>query len=205
MFHYDWIYVYIETMQQVKIDWILVTGQPGCGKTTAVRRMVDLLQSHGVPCQGFYTDEVLSKQSHQRIGFDVVTVPDQKRGVLARQEGLKSNYKTGKYYVDVDSFESLALPTLKGGTVDTVYVLDEIGRMELHSKIFAEDVREMVKRHGKLVGAITAPRYGHRVAFCDEIAAQPGVQIYHLKKSNRDAVTNDLLQYIQDQWLSKNT
>ena len=93
-------------------DWLLVTGQPSCGKTTAVKRLVKLLQSKGVRCKGFYTEEVVNG-SGARVGFDVVTIPDAKRDVLSRKEGFfKSKYKTGQYYVDRESFEDLALRSL---------------------------------------------------------------------------------------------
>ena len=63
-------------------DWVLVTGQPGCGKTTAVKTLVDELRASGASVRGFYTDEVLS--GGRRVGFDIVTVPDGRRGPLAR-------------------------------------------------------------------------------------------------------------------------
>jgi nucleoside-triphosphatase THEP1 len=73
--------------------------------------LVDFLQFHGKCCQGFYTEEV--REKHERIGFDVVTVPDGKRGILARKSPkFKSKFRTGRYFVDVNSFEKLALPSL---------------------------------------------------------------------------------------------
>jgi nucleoside-triphosphatase THEP1 len=59
----------------------LVTGQPGSGKTTAVKAMIELLDSDR--CQVFYTDEVLNSIG-ERIGFDIVPVPNNRREILAR-------------------------------------------------------------------------------------------------------------------------
>ena len=104
-------------------EWILVTGQPGSGKTTAVKKLVEYLQSRGHYCRGFYTDEVLDpKNKAHRIGFDVVTVPDNQRGILSRKpgHGIKSSkFQTGKYLVDVESFEKLALPSLTGSEFES--------------------------------------------------------------------------------------
>lgn len=196
----------------MKTDWILVTGQPGQGKTTAVKKMVEYLQSQGVYCQGFYTEEVLSSKSGgSRIGFDVVTIPEGERGVLSRKEGIKSKFKTGQYHVDVSSFEKLALPSLSFTTGEnaegkdaklgpTVFVLDEIGRMELHSIAFQDHVRSMLESDLLLVGAITAPRYGHRVPYCDEISAHDGVSVHNLTKKTRDGVLDELLKSMESRW-----
>ena len=89
-------------------DWVLVTGQPGCGKTTAVKTLVDELRASGASVRGFYTDEVL--QGGRRVGFDIVSVPDGRRGPLARKGA--AGPKVGQYGVDVAGFERLALPTL---------------------------------------------------------------------------------------------
>jgi nucleoside-triphosphatase THEP1 len=101
------------------VDWILIAGRPGRGKTTAVKRVVELLQrTHGYDCQGFYTEEVIEngpKGSKKRIGFDIITVPNNERGILARNTALSDSSsfpKTGKFSIDVDSFEKLVLPAL---------------------------------------------------------------------------------------------
>ena len=184
-------------------DWILLTGQPGCGKTTAVKRLSEALARDGVKLRGFVTEEVLV--GGKRVGFDVVTIPDRKRGILSRKGGPAAHPKTGQYSVDVASFEKLALPTIEppAGQEDVVLVLDEIGRMELHSAAFAARVEELLKRGTRLVGAITAPIYGHRVAFCDAVSASRGVETHRLTAKVRDEVATTLEAQLLKRWAGR--
>ena len=184
-------------------DWILLTGQPGCGKTTAVKRLSEALARDGVQLRGFVTEEVLV--GGKRVGFDVVTIPDRKRGILSRKGGPAAHPKTGQYSVDVASFEKLALPTIEppAGQEDVVLVLDEIGRMELHSAAFAARVEELLKRGTRLVGAITAPIYGHRVAFCDAVSASRGVETHRLTAKVRDEVVSTLEARLLKRWAGR--
>jgi nucleoside-triphosphatase len=186
-------------------EWILLTGQPGCGKTTAVKRLSEALARDGVKLRGFVTEEVLV--GGKRVGFDVVTIPDGKRGILSRKGGPAAHPKTGQYSVDVASFEKLALPTIAppASQEDVVLVLDEIGRMELHSAAFAARVEELLKRGTRLVGAITAPIYGHRVAFCDAVSASRGVETHRLTAKVRDEVATTLEARLLKRWAGRET
>ena len=185
--------------------WTLVTGQPGCGKTTLITRVLSALQERRVPCRGFFTDEVLGNDG-RRIGFDVVAVPGGARGRLSRKQGPGAWPKTGPYSVDVDSFERVALPTLvddsgQAGTDGVgLFVCDEIGRMELHSAPFAAAVDRLLRAGVPLFGSIAAPRYGHRVPFCDRIQAAPHVSVTNITKRNRDPVREDLQRRLCDQF-----
>ena len=185
-------------------DWVLLTGQPGCGKTTAVKRLSEALARDGVKLRGFVTEEVLV--GGKRVGFDVVTIPGGNRGILSRKGGPSAHPKTGQYSVDVSSFETLALPTIAPPAgQDVVLVLDEIGRMELHSAAFAARVEELLKRGTRLIGAITAPIYGHRVAFCDAVSASRGVETHRLTAKVRDEVVSTLEARLLERWAGRET
>lgn len=91
----------------------------GTGKTTLVKKLAKQLQITGVTSlSGFYTGE-LRDDSNSRIGFNVTDITNEaKSAVLARvatQESCheRKSPKVGKYSVDVKSFESIALPSLK--------------------------------------------------------------------------------------------
>lgn len=183
-----------------RTDWHLFTGQPGCGKTTSVKTIAKHLASYGVRLRGFVTEEVLGANG-TRVGFDVVTLPGGKRSILSRKGGPSGQPKTGAYSVDIASFERLALPTLAADNDPrAVYCLDEIGRMELHSAAFAARVEALLRRGVRLLGAITAPIYGHRVPFCDQVSASSGVAVCKLTAKVRDDVTALLRDELIHRW-----
>ena len=55
-------------MPKTPTNNFLLTGRPGCGKTTVVRRVVERLS--GQCLAGFYTQEV--RESGRRVGFEAV-------------------------------------------------------------------------------------------------------------------------------------
>jgi len=85
---------------------IHLTGPPGCGKTTFVGKVADILRD-GV--SGFYAEEIRDAKK-QRIGFRVVTL-DGKRGELADKYSVHGP-RVGSYRVNMESFERVALLSL---------------------------------------------------------------------------------------------
>eukprot|EP00293_Proteomonas_sulcata_P012326 CAMPEP_0184299560 /NCGR_PEP_ID=MMETSP1049-20130417/10148_1 /TAXON_ID=77928 /ORGANISM="Proteomonas sulcata, Strain CCMP704" /LENGTH=160 /DNA_ID=CAMNT_0026610033 /DNA_START=530 /DNA_END=1012 /DNA_ORIENTATION=+ len=140
---------------------------------------------------GFITEECLDSTG-TRIGFDVVTL-DGKRGVLARKGGGKGP-KTGQYTVDVSSFESLALHSLDLSQDVDIFIIDEIGRMELHSDKFKAGVDCILDAKRPIFGSIAAARYGRGVPYCEDIKARDDVLTLNLTKSNRNQIANEVAQ-----------
>ncbi|KAL3280377.1 hypothetical protein HHI36_017865 [Cryptolaemus montrouzieri] len=89
---------------------ICLTGTPGIGKTTIIKKLIEHLRGQNLKLEGFFTEEVRNGQGN-REGFDIVTV-NNGRGVLSRKSGVHSSFKVGSYCVDINQFESLAIPLL---------------------------------------------------------------------------------------------
>jgi nucleoside-triphosphatase len=104
---------------------ILLTGRPGIGKTTVIRRLADLLASPALA--GFYTDEI--RLAGQRQGFRVTAFSGVSE-VMAHTQ-IRSPHRVGRYGVDVDAFERIVLPELTRPA--DALLIDEIGRMECFS------------------------------------------------------------------------
>lgn len=166
---------------------ILLTGMPGCGKTTAVAKIVAGLKDANPA--GFYTEEI--RQNNTRKGFRWATLAGDTR-ILAHVD-TKSPFKVGKYGVDVAGFEKSVLPALDSEATDAdLFVIDEIGRMECFSKKFIAAVRRLFASEVSVLATVARKGTG----FIDEVKNYPGTKLYNLKPETRDKTVDDILQIL---------
>ncbi len=145
---------------------ILLTGRPGIGKTTLIKRLIEATPlSKG----GFYTEEV--REKGQRVGFSLTTL-DGKESVLAHVK-IKSQCRVGRYGIDIDTFEAIGVESItKAISTNELIIIDEIGRMELFSRKFREVVLQALKT-GRVVATIKKGR-GY---FIDEIKSRKDARV----------------------------
>ena len=163
---------------------LLVTGKPGVGKTTLVERVIEGLRA-SLRLAGFTTTEVRGPDG-ERVGFAVVTL-EGKRGELARA-GLRSKVRVGRYGVNLEEFERLALPELARRDVDLI-AIDEIGKMECASgrlRRAAEDALDSPVSVLATIGISHLP-------FFDALRARPDVELLTLTERNRDSLVTEIL------------
>ncbi len=156
---------------------ILLTGSPGIGKTTAIQRIVRGLR--GIKCAGFYTDE--KRERGQRRGFMIRTL-DGEEGTLALVGGGKGP-RVGRYVVRIEEFESVALPRIDPEKSPAeLYVIDEIGKMELMSKKFRESIISLLAQQSNLLATVAVRGKG----FLDQVKGRNDVELVEVTKENRD-------------------
>ena len=164
---------------------VLLTGRPGCGKTTLVRRMVkELAQSAG----GFYTEEI--RERGLRLGFKIVTL-DGKEDVFAHVN-FKTQERLGKYGLDLSPLETIGIEAVrKAVRARELTVIDEIGPMEIRSAIFREVVNEALNSRAPLLGTITARPF----PFTDAIKKRRDVTLIEIRGDNREQLVSELLDH----------
>jgi nucleoside-triphosphatase len=168
---------------------LIIEGAPGSGKTTLVERVITRL-GDSVRVGGFYTREV--RKGGQRQGFRIITV-DKVEAVLA-QEGLPGSIKVGKYTVNLEGIESVAVPSMMRAMNDCdLIVIDEIGKMETASKRFCEVVDIVMNCDCSVLA--TVPKEG--TEFVERIKGLDGVRRLEINTGNRDGLLEDAVAIIK--------
>jgi len=165
---------------------ILITGLPGVGKTTLVKKLSEALKNfHPV---GFYTEEI--REEGLRKGFELISF-DGRRGLLSHRD-IRSPYRVGKYKVDIKGFEDFLDSISFFSLSKCLIMIDEIGKMECLSDRFKKLLKEILDSE-KLVIATIALKGMELIA---EIKKRNDVKLFEIKQSNRDSLLFEILKEI---------
>lgn len=165
---------------------MLLTGRPGIGKTTVIRRVIESIGAEN--CAGFYTEEV--REGGGRLGFDVVTTGG-RRGALARLGSRPP--RVGRYSVDVASFERYGVAALEAAMRhdDRLLIIDEIGKMELLSERFRDILAALFAPANPraILGSVMTARH----PLVDALRASGEVEVLAVTLASRDGLPGELL------------
>jgi len=166
---------------------ILLTGQPGSGKTTLIKRVID--QSN-FDVGGFFSNEM--RRGNQRVGFTLDTL-DGRRGILAHVD-LGTEHRIGKYYVDVESLNAVGVKAIRHA-LDTaeVVVIDEIGKMELLSEQFRDVLLEALENPKPVLGSIMQGKH----ELTEKIKERKDVAVFEVTEDSRSYLTNEIILRMQ--------
>jgi nucleoside-triphosphatase len=138
--------------------------------------LAELLRERGLPLRGFVTEEL--REGRQRVGFAVETFAGE-RATLAHVM-FSGPPRVGRYGVDLEAFERVALPALAGVKEKEFVVIDELGKMELASGAFRLVVSEVFDGRASVVATVHAARH----PFTD--ALKRDAEILRVTRGNRD-------------------
>jgi nucleoside-triphosphatase len=166
---------------------ILLTGNPGCGKTTLIQRVIARLAA---PAGGFYTQEI--REQGVRKGFEIVTL-DERRGILAHVD-IHSPKKINKYGVNISALDEIAATTIRDAVAARkIVIIDEIGPMEILSERFCQAVMHALQSDTVVFGTIVK----RNVPFTDQIKAMPTVTLIEVRRENREALLDHILTLLE--------
>jgi len=166
---------------------IFVTGKPGCGKTTLIKKISKEITEK---FSGFYTEEI--REKGKRIGFKIKTL-NKKEGILAHVN-FKSKYHVGKYKVNLEDLEKIGVSAIeKGVREEKIVLIDEIGKMELLSPKFKRAVLNALNSKNMVLGTVMLKKD----PFCEKIKKRKDTIIFYLNKENFREVKKEIMNYIK--------
>jgi len=168
---------------------ILVTGLPGVGKTTLIRKVLAGLPP-AFPVTGFFTGEL--REGGHRVGFEIETL-DGRKGVLSHVR-FQSPCRVGRYGVDIGGFERLVLPILRAGEPD-LYVIDEIGKMECFSGPFVQAVTALLDAGTPVFGSVALKGGG----FIERVKGRSDVTLVEVTVRTRDSLVGQVVPELRKQ------
>lgn len=165
-------------------DKILLTGRPGIGKTTIVRKLVAMARPIA---GGFLTEEI--RVGGRRVGFRVTDIHYNAEGVLAHVD-CKSASRVGKYGVDVATFERVGVGALRDALDRPgAVIIDEIGKMELFSDALPGVVTQVMDSDHPVLATIPV----HRHPFLTALRQRSDVTTIEVTAASRDDLPDHLV------------
>jgi nucleoside-triphosphatase len=167
---------------------LLLTGRPGVGKTTIIKRVTEEL---GDRAGGFYTEEIRGPGG--RKGFRLVTL-DGPDAVMAHVD-LKGRGRprVSRYGVDVGAVERVGVTALRQAMRDRrIVIVDEIGKMELFCGPFKDVVLQAVGGPHVVIATVMAKPN----PWIDALKAMPQVEVWEVTVKSRDGMSEKVVQWL---------
>jgi nucleoside-triphosphatase THEP1 len=169
---------------------ILLTGLPGCGKTTLVE---SLIHPRHPSFRGFFTRE--SREKGRRVGFAIITL-EGRQGILAHEKS-RNRPRWGKYGVHLEELERLAVPSMNPSQPDEIVIIDEIGKMECLSPLFREALVRVLNSSNRVVATIAMKG----TPFIEEVKSRPDVVLLQVSEANRSSLAESLHRFLHQEHL----
>jgi nucleoside-triphosphatase len=168
---------------------VFVTGIPGVGKSTIVRKVVERTQQEGVKVGGMTSSDLRSGPT--RVGFEIRNLMTGEAGVLAHVS-QDTGPRIGKYHVKSEDLDRIGTEAIISAIKHAdLIVIDEVGPMELTSRRFKEAVQAALACGRPLLGTV------HRKAqdpLVNAIKRDQQIDVIEATNENRDSLPDMLLK-----------
>jgi nucleoside-triphosphatase len=168
---------------------VFLTGIPGVGKSTVVRKVAERIQQDGVKVGGMTSADLRSGSA--RVGFEIRDLMTGRVGVLAHVNQT-TGPRIGKYRVKSQDLDKLGAEAILAAiTYADLIVIDEVGPMELTSRRFKDAVQAALACSKSLLGTV------HRNAqdpLIQAIKTDRSVEVIEVTNENRDSLPRVLLE-----------
>ncbi len=166
---------------------LLVTGRPGCGKTTLCEGVIERLKDK-MCIGGFVSGEI--REGGVRKGFMIRDIGSGDEGVLAHVD-RQGGPRVGRYGVNLDDLNSVGVGAIHKALKDCdLVVIDEIGPMELFSKEFVKVVKDAFSSDTHVIATI---HFRSKDRLVEKLGLKD-VPVWVLDEENRDVLLEEIVK-----------
>jgi nucleoside-triphosphatase len=173
---------------------VLLSGNPGVGKTTVLMKTVNSLKARGIRVGGMISREV--REGGARVGFEILDLTSSRRGWLAHVN-QKNGPQVGKYRVNIEDLNAIGTRAVTDAVEKCeVIAIDEIGPMELFSEKFKDAAWKALDSR-KLVIAVVHWKAKDRLI--KEAKKREDAEIITVTGENREKLDKQITEKALDQ------
>jgi nucleoside-triphosphatase len=168
---------------------ILLSGNPGVGKTTVLTKAVSTLKQKGYCVGSLISREV--REGGTRVGFELLDLSGGRRGWLARVN-QKHGPQVGKYRVNLEGLDTIGAEAIAEAVARCdIIAIDEIGPMELFSEKFKQATRKALESHTPVLAVV---HWKAKDRLIHEAKNRPDVEIFTVTQENRDKLPGTIVE-----------
>lgn len=122
----------IMTTMNMKDRIIIISGEVGQGKTTFLKKIIELLKNNKIKAVGFISPAILDNE--KRIGYYITDLLTGEEKMISGTTGNENMVKTGKYYFSNEGFDfGKKILSKESISAAQIVVIDEIGFLEINN------------------------------------------------------------------------
>lgn len=107
-------------------------------------------------------------------------------------EAIKSPIRVGKYGVNIQDLEVIAVTTMVPSNSSQIIIIDEIGKMECYSNRFRDALLNAMDSSNKLIGSIALKG----TPFIEEIKRRTDINLIRVTEKNRESLPDLILEML---------
>jgi nucleoside-triphosphatase len=170
---------------------LLLTGNPGVGKTTVLTKTVDTLKMKGLRVGGMLSRE--ARTGGTRVGFEILDLSSGRHGWLAHVN-QKTGPQVGKYHVNLNDLELIGAKAIADAVENCdVITIDEIGPMELFSEKFKKAVRKALESPKPVLAVV---HWKAADKLINEAKKREDAALFTVTQENRDKLPETITKKI---------
>jgi nucleoside-triphosphatase len=168
---------------------ILLTGNPGVGKTTMLTKTVNVLKQKGYCVGGMISREV--REGGTRVGFELLDLRGGRRGWLARINQALGP-QVGKYRVNTKDLDAIGAEAIANAVEKCDFIaIDEIGPMELFSEKFKQATLKALESRKPVLAVVHCKAKDRLIR---EAKNREDAEIFTVTHENRDKLPEAIVE-----------